>query len=352
MDRLGRRHGAVGVGHRPRPVPRLAVVAVAGELAADPADRVRGRQAGRDGVDEHRVERPAPLRPAEHRDRAAEQPAVEDQPGAGEDRADEVVLRVVPVLDDRPQPGADDAADQRGEDHLVGPVGRAPDLLQALGGEQPGDDEAQPHHQPEALQGQRAEVDLRLHALEGTARLEVPHRVDRIAADPDLEVQVRAGRVARVAGVADDLALADALADRDRDPRLVAVARGDAAAVVDAGVVAVAAGPAGDRDGAAVGGAQRRALRDGDVDAGVEPAPAVAERRGERAVDRPDEAARALPDRRRRAGRSTPASRAAIFGLLLLERGEVGLELVAVRADGDERLVLVRRAPPAARPGG
>ena len=146
-------------------------------------------------------------------------------------------------------------------------------------------------------------------------RLEIPHGIDRIAADPDLEVQVRAGRVARVARVADDLALADALADRDRDPRLVAVARGDAAAVVDAGVVAVAAGPAGDRDGAAVGGADRGALRDGDVDAGVQAAPAVAERRGERAVDGPDEAARALPDgaggldvrRRRAARRSWPA---------------------------------------------
>ena len=31
-------HGAVGVAHRPRQVARLAVVAVAGELAADPAE--------------------------------------------------------------------------------------------------------------------------------------------------------------------------------------------------------------------------------------------------------------------------------------------------------------------------
>ena len=41
----------------------------------------------------------------------------------------------------------------------------------------------------------------------------------------------------------------------------------------------------------------------GDVDAGVQAAPALAERRGEGAVDRPDQAAGAAPDRARRAPR-------------------------------------------------
>src|SRR3954469_23178985 len=127
-------------------------------------------------------------------------------------------------------------------------------------------------------------------------RLEIAHRVHGVPVDADLEVKVGPGGVAGVAGVADDLALPDVRTDRDGDARLVAVTGRDAAAVVDAGVVAVAAGPAGDGDGAGVGGAQGGAGGDRDVDAGVQATPAVAERRRERPVDRPDEAAGALAD--------------------------------------------------------
>src|SRR5918995_2850865 len=55
-------------------------------------------------------------------------------------------------------------------------------------------------------------------------RLEVAHRVHRHAVDADLEVQVRAERVARVADVADDLAAADVGAGRRPVARLVRVA--------------------------------------------------------------------------------------------------------------------------------
>src|SRR5690606_31557569 len=113
-------------------------------------------------------------------------------------------------------------------------------------------------------------------------------RVHGTAVDADLEVQVRPGRVAGVAGVADHLALRDVLADRHADRRLVAVARRQAAAVVDAGVVPVAADPPGDRDRPGVGGAQRRAVGQRDVDAGVQTPPALAEARADRPVRRPD----------------------------------------------------------------
>ena len=81
----------------------------------------------------------------------------------------------------------------------------------------------------------------------------------------------------------------------------------------DAGVVAVAAGPAEQHDAAGVGGADRRARRHGDVDAGVQAAPAHAERRHDRAVDRPDHACPSP-------GGSGPAGRAAALRGLQLAR--------------------------------
>src|SRR3712207_6568402 len=66
------------------------------------------------------------------------------------------------------------------------------------------------------------------------ARLQVTGRVDRRPVDAHLEVQVRTGGVARVARLADDLALADALAHGHADARLVAVARRQRAGVLDA----------------------------------------------------------------------------------------------------------------------
>src|SRR5919112_4245958 len=87
--------------------------------------------------------------------------------------------------------------------------------------------------------------------------LEVAHGVHGRAVDARLEVHVRAEAVARTARGADDLALGDALADGDPDARLVPVTRREAAAVADAGVVAVAADPAGDEDLARLRGVDR-----------------------------------------------------------------------------------------------
>src|SRR5215207_9453786 len=78
---------------------------------------------------------------------------------------------------------------------------------------------------------------------------QVVERVGHRAADANLEVQVGAEGEAGVADEADDLPLHDVLADADVDRGLVRVAGGDAAAVVDAGVVAVAAVRSGEDHG-------------------------------------------------------------------------------------------------------
>ncbi len=110
---LGRRHGPVGVGHRPGAVPLLAVVAVARELAADAPDRVAQGQRGRREVEQGGAEVAAPPRPEEDAEGAADQPPEPDQPRAREDVAQQVVGGLVPVLDDPVEPGADQAAGQR-----------------------------------------------------------------------------------------------------------------------------------------------------------------------------------------------------------------------------------------------
>src|SRR5215213_4424170 len=79
-------------------------------------------------------------------------------------------------------------------------------------------------------------------------RLQVAGRVDRRAVDARLEVQVVAEAVPGAADVADDLALGDARAVGCAVARLVGVARRQAAGVLDAGVVAVAARPAHQHD--------------------------------------------------------------------------------------------------------
>ena len=50
-----------------------------------------------------------------------------------------------------------------GEDQLVGPVDRLAELLQPLRDQQARADEPEREHDPERLQGDRAEVDLGLH---------------------------------------------------------------------------------------------------------------------------------------------------------------------------------------------
>src|SRR4051794_5884142 len=167
--------------------------------------------------------------------------------------------------------------------------------------------------------------------------LEVVERVGHLAVDADLEVQVVAVAAAGAARVADDLALGDMGAHRGGEARLVRVTRRHGCRVLDAGEVAVAAGlrlalHQGDR--ARGGRADRRAGRDADVDARVAglPRALLAERRGDRPVDRPDELPAAAADR---AGRHVRDARQRVLdlGLLGAQVVEPALELVALRAD-------------------
>ena len=120
------RHGAVRVGHRPRPVPRDAVVAVAGELAADPPDRVARGQRRRAHVERAALQASRGATPTRSTAIAPPiAPPKNTRPEPEKQRAEQVALGVVPVLGDPPQPRADDPADQRGEDELVGPVDAA-----------------------------------------------------------------------------------------------------------------------------------------------------------------------------------------------------------------------------------
>ncbi len=91
--------------------------------------------------------------PEADRDRAADDAAVPGEAGAGEDVAEEVVGDLVPVVDQVVEPRADDAAEQRGEGHLIGPVRRLAELREALGDDDAGSDEAEGEHQPEGLKG-------------------------------------------------------------------------------------------------------------------------------------------------------------------------------------------------------
>ena len=151
------------VGHRPGAVPGLAVVAVAGELAAAAPDRVAERQRRRAEVEQGEAEEAPVPGPGQDRQGAADRAAVPDQAGPGEEVAEQVVLDAVVVLDDEIDAGADDPAGQRREPHLVGPVDRLADLLQPPRDQGAGGDEGEREHQPEGLQRQRPEVDFRIH---------------------------------------------------------------------------------------------------------------------------------------------------------------------------------------------
>src|SRR5690349_15991644 len=129
----------------------------------------------------------------------------------------------------------------------------------------------------------------------------------------------------------DDLPLADVLTDTDLDHGLVAVTGRERSGVLDAGVVAVAADPAGDHDPPGVGCANRSAGRHADVDAGVArlPRTPLAERRGDRPVHGPDHRAGAAANwaRRRALLRGSQLGRN-----LRLHLRKVALEAVSRRA--------------------
>src|SRR4051812_10038137 len=146
--------------------------------------------------------------------------------------------------------------------------------------------------------------------------------------------------------VADHLALFDLCAHRRAEPRLVRVTRRQRARVLDAGEVPVAARgrlALHEHDLAVRGGADRRAGRDADVDARVAglPGARLAERRRDRTVDRPDQPARARLDR---AGGDRPRVARELgldLRLLLLQRRDVVLEIVAAVARARQQAVLV-----------
>ena len=134
-------------------------------------------------------------------------------------------------------------------------------------------------------------------------------RIDRFAVDARLVVQMRAGRAAGRAELADHLADADLVADRDVDLRQMAVAGRKPVAVIDLDHLAVAAAPAGDGDGAGGGGVDRLADFAAEIDAGVhrglvhERIHANAERRGQVDLAGDRLAHRHGDERRRSAGR-------------------------------------------------
>ena len=128
---------------------------------------------------------------------------------------------------------------------------------------------------------------------------------------------------AGVAGVADDLTLVDRLTRTDRKGGLVSVAGGEPAAVIDAGVVAVATGISGEDYGAALCGSDRGAFWHGDVNSFVvgrtdaAGGASSAEAGGEQAIDRPDQPGRAGGRHRSGGQRAEAGSR----GDLLLNLG-------------------------------
>src|SRR5262249_7191764 len=96
--------------------------------------------------------------------------------------------------------------------------------------------------------------------------LQVAERVDRLAVETDLEMEVRTEAVAGAADVADHLALRDVCAAPDREAGLVRIGGREAAAVVDDDDVPVALLPAGHDDCAGRRGVNRRPVADADVD--------------------------------------------------------------------------------------
>ncbi len=162
-----RRHRPVRIAHRPRQRRHLAVVAVAGHLAPDPPDRVAHRQRDGGEVEQAEIEHPAPRRPGEDGDRATNDAAVPDEPGAGEQAADEVVLDLAVVLHDEVDAGADEAADEGRERHLVRVVDRFAELAQPPDEDRAGGDEPAREHDPERLQRDPEDMYLRLHRRGG-----------------------------------------------------------------------------------------------------------------------------------------------------------------------------------------
>src|SRR4051812_47871527 len=199
-------------------------------------------------------------------------------------------------------------------------------------------------HRPNVL------IEMPRRWISGRIASKVVQRVRDRSVDAHLEVQVRTEAAPGAARQADDLALADTLAQRDAERGLVGVAGGHRAGVLDAGEVAIATGgrfglQQGDAPGR--GGADRGAGGHADVDAGMAglPGTPLAELRRDRAAHRPDERPAAALDRAGRQRALTALQRPGDLRLLGLEVGKVALELPALGMDVRERVLLVGARP-------
>ena len=192
---------------------------------------------------------------------------------------------------------------------------------------------------------------------------QVPRRVLRLAVDPSLEVQVRAGAAPGAADVADHLALLDARALRGGEARHMGVARRELAGVRDADDVPVAALLAGEADASARRGPDGRAGGGRDVDPVVVAPPARTEGRALGSLDGRRDRGRAaapvagyrrLPGLR---GGSLDIGAAAIGGLRVAISGRggraggalVGFAAGALSGAGLARIGLARGAAAGAR---
>ena len=165
----GRRgHGAVRIAHRPGQVARLAVVAVAGELAADAADGVAEGHGRGDDVGHQAQRRPPHQTESHHGQDAADEAAVPGEAAAAEDAAPHVVAHVAQMLEQVVDARAHEAAHAGGDDDLQDePVGEphAVPLEQRVHDEEARHQERQGGDEAEAVEGHGADVEEdRVHA--------------------------------------------------------------------------------------------------------------------------------------------------------------------------------------------
>ena len=175
-----RGHGAVRIAHRPRQARADPVVAVAGDLAADPPDRIAERERGRAHVEHPQLQHlgasastaSTPIAPPIA-------PPYQTRPEPEKTLAEQVVPDLVVVLEQVVAARADDAAEQRGEDDLIRPVHRLAELAQAARDDRAAGEEAQREHHPEGLDRDAEDVGFRASWRRAARRGSVRERLPR-----------------------------------------------------------------------------------------------------------------------------------------------------------------------------
>ena len=163
----GARRDALGKAYAPGLIGRSAVV-VAHEETADAAERVRRGERGRAELGrpaDGNAEAPAVEYDGE---RAADEPAVPHHSSSAEERAEVLGEHDVPEL------CADDAADDRRDDHVARVVLAHPELADLPPGEPPPDQETDHQHDAVAGDLERTEVDderIDGHGISRSARV-------------------------------------------------------------------------------------------------------------------------------------------------------------------------------------